>query len=326
MLPLPPRRHTTDQQRQAQAGRAYGPFRPTPVGDKVCLNRAVITIKVPKPVVVTNNTLLVRGGNGSEWKIILGKGNQLNIVDLTHFHLQNDIGHRVFDLSDFARFPDAIGLDFNVSGNASLASGVAGINILWHTRGEKLWYLPEIHWYKGKGPVVGKGVPISIGAGISASIFVGWATYFDAKGRRSPSSNAWVANGFNWTGYFWSVGASIPTPWGVSVAGSYFASDERYFTLATPTLTNVWWGLSLGISWSVPATAKFPTNFLTKTPVGASANLMKTDYSLIYGNGNDFNTKTKTPQDISGWHGLQMGSDIFHWTLGIDQNDYPDLP
>ena len=50
-----------------------------------------------------------------------------------------------------------------------------------------------------------------------------------------------MANGYNWTGYFWLATLSIPTPWGFNATVSYFASDWHPMRKAD----KVWWGVSI---------------------------------------------------------------------------------
>lgn len=67
--------------------------------------------------------------------------------------------------------------------------------------------------------------------------------------------NAWVANGYNWTGYFWSAPLSIPTPRGFNATVSYFASDWRPIRKDN----TVWWGVSIGASRSLQPTGNLPS-------------------------------------------------------------------
>ncbi|MDQ2771915.1 MAG: hypothetical protein M3Y54_15610 [Bacteroidota bacterium] len=157
-----------------------------------------------------------------------------------------------------------------------------------------------------------------------------WATDYDANGQGHPAKNAWVANGFNWTGTFWSVGISIPTPWGFNLVGSYFSSDLRAIRHLVnknqqPTKTTVWSGVSLGASWGLPKSAAMPKDLFnaTKFMLKKSAlSISKTEYSLVFGNGRDFNDKLPNRPDISGLQGLRKGQHWYDWHLGVNQNDY----
>ena len=328
-----PAAFATDQQRLARAGRSR-PLPPPAMGDKAKLNRVASTKAVPKPVVVNQNTLLVRGGNGSQWKITFGDGTSLSVVDLTHYGFNYEIGRRHIDLTGV--LPDSIGLDFNGGGGFGPFSGVGGVNVLWHMRGEAQWYEPEVHAYWGgalsSGWDVSKVTPVrkALSASVSVSLFAAWATNYDANGNAHPASSAWVANGFNWTGTFWSVGVSIPTPWGFNLVGSYFSSDIRslrHLLNKNQRVTNniVWSGVSLGVSWGVPKSAAMPTSLFDATKFvlsKSSVPFSRTEYSLVYGNGRDFNDKLEGRPDISGWHGLRRGAGFIDWHLGINQNNY----
>ncbi|HEX8326832.1 MAG TPA: hypothetical protein VF629_04780 [Hymenobacter sp.] len=332
-MPPKPAAFATDQQRLARAGRPR-PLPPPAMGDKTKLNRVASTKAVPKPVVMKQNTLLIRGGNGSQWKITFGDGNSLSVVDLTHYRFNHDIGHRHIDLTGV--LPDSIGLDFNGGGAFGPISGVGGVNVLWHMRGETKWYVPEVHVYWGgalsTGWDVSKVTPVksAVSAAVSVSIFLAWATEYDTRGVGRPAKSAWVANGFNWTGYFYSVGVSIPTPWGFNLVGSYFSSDIRSIRHLVnknqqPTTTTVWWGVSLGVSWGLPKSAAMPTSLFEAAKFvfkKSSMSVSRTEYALVYGNGQDYNDKLPGRPDISGVQGFRKGEGLFDWRLGVNQNNY----
>jgi hypothetical protein len=97
----------------------------------------------------------------------------------------------------------------------------------------------------------------SLSRSVSGSIFLAWATYYDLKGNPHPESSSWVANDFNWTGTFYSIGVFIPTPWGINLDGSYFSSNfsQMRYVLnkrIKPKDEHVWWGVSVGISGGYP--------------------------------------------------------------------------
>jgi hypothetical protein len=135
---------------------------------------------------------------------------------------------------------------------------------------------------------------LSVSGGIS--LFLVWATAFDRNGRPQPAPNAWVANGFNWTGTCWSVGISIPTPWGWNLAGSYFSSDANQVRhlinrkkFAAQTIA--WTGVSLGFTVGLPKAVKIDQKLfeITKLVVDKSfLSLSKSEYLLVYGNGRDY--------------------------------------
>lgn len=167
-------------------------------------------------------------------------------------------------------------------------------------------------------------------AAVSISIFLAWATDYDVNGVAHPAKSAWVANGFNWTGTFWSVGVSIPTPWGFNMVGSYFSSDLRslrHLTNKNQRVTNniIWSGVSLGASWGVPKSAAMPAKLFdaAKFTLSKSAvSISRTEYSLVYGNGLDYNDKLASRPNLSGWHGISRGRSLLDWHLGINQNNY----
>jgi hypothetical protein len=323
----------TDRQRLARAGQRPKLPLTTPTSDKHHL--AANKQPVPKALVVTQNTLLVRGTNGSQWRITFGDGSQVSTVDLTHYRFYHDIGHRHIELTGL--LPDCIGLDFNASGAFGPASGVGGVNVLWHTRGEQEWYKPEVHFYYGlagsTGWAVSKVAPVkeALSASGGISLFLAWATAFDRNGRPQPAPNAWVANGFNWTGTFWSVGISVPTPWGWNLAGSYFSSDANqvrhlinHKKFAANTIA--WTGVSLGFTVGLPKAAKIDQKLfeITKLVLDKSSfSLSKTEYLMVFGNGRDYNDFLPGRPSISGWNGFTAGNGLFDWHLGVDQNNFP---
>jgi hypothetical protein len=149
----------------------------------------------------------------------------------------------------FALFPKFGGL-----GSAGL-SGVGGINILWHLRGDLQAGWPEIHWYHGHSVTASRGSvvtaisellsPVSLSG--AAQLILAWARRYDNEGKPHPSSNRWVANGCNWTGTFWSEGFSIPVNGKYSLVGSKYKSVE---SLEGLTATDVWQGVNIGIGIS----------------------------------------------------------------------------
>lgn len=87
----------------------------------------------------------------------------------------------------------------------------------------------------------------------------------------------------------------------------------------------MWSGVSLGISGGLPKSAAIPAKLFDITKLvldKAALAVSKTEYSLIYGNGRDYNDKLKGHPSISGWHGLSRGKGLFDWHLGINQNNY----
>lgn len=123
--------------------------------------------------------------------------------------------------------PDAIGIDIGGSIGAGVFSAVGGINILWHTRGEgnRAWY-PEVHEYYGYSgsfnteSVYKSIIDLSPNASAAVQVLLAGARTCNKEGKSKPASNAWVANGFNWTGTFWSSGFSVPLPPRFTLVGS----------------------------------------------------------------------------------------------------------
>ena len=117
------------------------------------------------------------------------------MVDLTHYRFYHDIGHRHIELTGI--LPDAIGLDFNGGEAFGPISGVGGVNVLWHMRGEAQWYVPEVHVYWGgalsSGWDVSKVTPVkkASSGSVSVSIFLAWATDYDVNGVAHPATRGW---------------------------------------------------------------------------------------------------------------------------------------
>ena len=216
-----------------------GPPLPPPVmSDKtrfnqVCHKTLPLALRpaVPKPLVVTESTWVIRGKDNTYLGFAFGDGRQVRQINL-YDHLPAD---RVPHLSNYVlsltgTLPDAIGIDIGFSAGASVFTAMGGVNILWHTRGEgqRAGY-PELHVYHGGGlnvtwAGIGELLKTPPNAAGAVQVILAWATVYDANGRAKPASNSWVANGFNWTGYFWSWGFSfpIPVPPFLNLVGSYF--------------------------------------------------------------------------------------------------------
>ena len=157
-MPPKPAAFLTDQQRFARAGRMGPPLPPPVVSDKTRLNRVcrktlplALRPVVPKPLVVTENTFVIRGKDDTYLGFAFGDGRQVSQINL-YDHLPADrvphLGNYVLSLTGI--LPDAIGLDIGASIGAGPIAAMAGFNILWHTRGEgqRAWY-PEVHLYSG---------------------------------------------------------------------------------------------------------------------------------------------------------------------------------
>ena len=314
----------TDRQRLARAGQRPLAAAPRPVNDQKRLAPAA-TRPAPPAVVGSKNTFLIRGKDATYLGFSFGDERQLHQVNL-YDYLPADrvphLGNYVLDLTGI--LPDAIGLDIGFSAGASMASAMGGINILWHTRGEgsRAWY-PELHVYYGYSASFTIGAifdsvlapPNAAGA---VQLILAWARKYDGQGRSVPAPNYWVANGFNWTGTFWSVGFSVPVPPRFTFVGSYYQSVPFRDENQSPVIKNqtVWAGVSLGIGMSGKLKLKSPfikldvTKILNFKKLNLALNQSQTEYGLVYGNGRDY-IPQRNNKDITGWH------------LPVNQNDYP---
>lgn len=85
-------------------------------------------------------------------------------------------------------------------------------------KGKRAWY-PEVHLYYGSSGSFSLGTVLSglssvLSPNVSgaAQIILAWAREYHKIGVGRPARNAWIANGYNWTGTFWSTGFSMPIP------------------------------------------------------------------------------------------------------------------
>jgi hypothetical protein len=324
-MPPPTPAFTTDRQRLARAGQRPQLVPAAPTTDKARLAKVANAQHAPKPLVVSHNTFVIRGKDDTYLGFSFGDGRQAHQVNL-YDYLPADrvphLGNYILDLTGI--LPDAIGIDIGTSAGASMASGLAGINILWHTRGEgnRTWY-PEIHVYYGYSASFTIGsifdsvlTPPNVSGAVQ--LILAWAKEYNSKGQSKPAPNKWVANGFNWTGTFWSVGFSVPVPPRFNFVGSYYQSVPFRDENQQPTIRNqtVWAGISLGIGMSGKLKLKSPfikldvTKILNLRKLNLSLNQSQTEYGLVYGNGGDYIPQLKN-KDITGWH------------LPINQNNYP---
>ena len=329
--------YATDKQRFS---RSRAVCRLPVVGDKALINHIARVPEAPaglpvtpKPLVVSEKTFVIRGKDGTYLGIAFGDGRQAQEVNL-YDHLPADrvpvLGNYVLSLTGI--IPDAIGIDIGAAAGVGLSLGTSvsftplmgGINLIWHTRGEgNRWMYPELHVYHGLSAETDTTSPLSavskgsIGLKASAAVQVvlAWARTYDGEGRHRPASDAWVANGYNWTGSFWSVGLSVPIP-PYTLVGSAYQSVPFG---ENPRSTTVWRGVSFGIGVSGDRQIigkKLDINKIVNWKDFAGS-ISKTEYGLAYGNGNDFIPATHIPalqvradQGIDGWH------------MPVNQNDY----
>lgn len=94
----------------------------------------------------------------------------------------------------------------------------------------------------------------------TVQLILAWAKEHNSRDQSKPTSNKWVANGFNWTGTFWSVGFSVPISPRFNFVGSYYQSvpfkNEQQQTIIRNQ--TVWSGVSLKIGVSSKLKLKFP--------------------------------------------------------------------
>ena len=304
-----PAAHLSDRQRLNRVSPTR-PVSPVPVHDRPRQVRAPTRPRPPAPpAAVSYNTLVINGENDSRWQIMFGDGHQVSIVNLADYRVHADIGHRVYNLTGI--LPDAIGIDLNVGAGVHAFSMSGGVNFIWHTRGDVTLF-PEVHFYKGTNLGFAKGITSAgTDASVGGALLLAWATAYDTKGKASPAPSTWVANGYNWTGYFWSAALSIPTPWGFNATVSYFTSDWRPMRRDN----TVWWGVSVGASRSLQPTGNMPSKAwdIAKLLAGKTGlALSQQEYYLVYGNGKDYllDQRGRPTKSISGWQ----------WF--IDQNEY----
>lgn len=296
-----------------------------------------------KPVAAGPSTFLIQGKDGTFLSLDFGFGRLARRIDLADYlpaGLVPQLANLTFDLTGV--LPDAFGLDIGLAGglelNNALAifpklgglgsvglSGVGGINILWHSRGELQAGWPEIHWYHGHSATASRGSvvtaisellsPVSISG--AAQLILAWARRYDNDGVPHPSSNRWVANGYNWTGKFWSNGFSIPVYGKFSLTCSYYKSVESLDGLKN---TDIWRGISIGVGISAKFTAKtgFKWDDVARIKLKDLSNLKSlslsqsvTHYGLWYGNGGDYipDTHGKSKRSLDGFNWPTINQD-----------------
>ena len=340
-------RHThppvlTDRQRLLQTS----PQRTPPTTDRQQLLTSATARPAHKPLVVGSSTFIIRGKDGTYISLDFGFGRlarQINLYDYLPAHYVPHLSNLVFDLTGV--LPDAIGLDIGIAGGFEInnpfsskssgggvgLSGVGGINILWHSRGDLQAGWPEIHWYHGYGATASKGSivttlsnllsPVSLSG--AAQLILAWARRYDKNGVPHPSTNRWVANGYNWTGTFWSSGFSIPVYGKFSLVCSYFKSVE---SLDGKKDIDIWRGVSIGVGVSAKLTIKTGLKWdnvariklkdlasLKDIVNSIGVNQSVTHYGLWYGNGGDYlpdaNGKPKRSLDGFNWPTINQDED-----------------
>jgi hypothetical protein len=242
-----------------------------------------------------DDTLKINGSNNSQMTVSYGTGTAVSNFNLCDYNIDLDIGKRSIDLGNT---PDVIGLDLGTSGSVPLVSAGVGVNLLWHLRGEKSgdkWY-PELHTYTSGGAVASKNVA-DLNGTLGVSFFWGWAeTRNPTTGKIEPASNSWVANGYNWTGTFYTGNVSIGAAW--QITGSKFTSLTPGTQLAKGE--SMWSGYSLGVSWGKSSGGPLKVKNFMDILKNSSASFQSQYFWLMYGNGSDHLPKSK--KNVSGWN------------------------
>lgn len=111
---------------------------PPPSGDKAKLGRVAHPRPAFPPLVVKDNTWVIRGKDDTYSGLAFDDGRDVQQLNLPADRVPADrvprLNNYVFDLTSI--LPDAVGLDLGVTAGASIGFGAAGINFIWHTRGE----------------------------------------------------------------------------------------------------------------------------------------------------------------------------------------------
>lgn len=295
----------------------------------------------PVPLKADPATLAIYGKDGTFISLDFGYGRlarRISLYDYLPADRVPKLSNHTVDLIGY--LPDAIGLDIGLAGGLDLhtplfsagLSGLGGINLIWHTRGDAQASRPEVHIYYGHSKNLSRGSIIdslsSLASPVNLSgavqLVLAWASFHDDKGEGYPAPSAWVANGYNWTGTFYSTSFSIPVYGAFSFVCSYYQSVPLFDKLEG---VKMWRGISLGVG--VSAKGMKVTGLTSKTGVKETrwrikpdiANIFKnfgghklkslglgqseTEYGLLYGNGGDFipaAKETGLPQrPITGW-------------------------
>ena len=247
------------------------------------------------------DSLKILGANNSSMSISYGKGTKTTTYNLSDFGV--DLGNQKIDLGE--KIPDVIGLDITGILNVGPFTVEGGVNILWHTRGEENCFEPEIYAYNGAGGTASKGIlSYDVNASVTASLFWGWAQtkVWDKSTKKLydtkivPALDKWVANGFNWTGDFWTSSGSVGQGYQLSFSkftslrpGTKLKNNETY-----------WSGYSVGFGLGASAKGGFTKalNFIDVIK-GTSLTYTHQYYYLMYGNGRDYG---KYGDSLEGWN------------------------
>ena len=293
--------------------------------DRQRLTKSPIAQLRPKRPTAPPSTFIIQGKDGTFISIDFGFGRLARQIDLHDYLPANQVPRLSNNTVDLVGYlPDTIGLDIGLAAGASAtipffgagASGLGGINFIWHTRGDSNAGWPEVHLYYGYSANAGRGslnkrnslldatkFALSGNASGAAQLILGWARFLDEKGNSGPSSSEWVGNGYNWTGKFYTVSFVQPVYGAWSFACSYFQSIDPFAVIKD--VTNIWRGISIGVGlsaklipktglgvktgWRIkPDIANIFKNFGGHKFKSLGVGLSETNYSLVYGNGGDF--------------------------------------
>jgi hypothetical protein len=313
--------------------------------DRQLLTKPTLAQLRPKRPTAGAGTFAIYGKDGTFLSLDFGFGRLARRIDLYDYlpaGLVPHLSNLTFELTGV--LPDAFGLDIGVGGGLELnnafavfpklgglgsagLSGVGGINILWHSRGDLQAGWPEIHWYHGHSVTASKGSvvtaisellsPVSLSG--AAQLILAWAHRYNEKGVPHPSASKWVANGYNWTGTFWSEGFSIPVYGKYSLVCSRYQSVE---SLDNQKEVDIWRGVSIGVGISGKGTMKTGLKWddITRIKLNDLSNLKSlginqsvTHYGLWYGNGGDYlpdaNNNNKPKRSLEGFNWPTINQD-----------------
>jgi hypothetical protein len=329
---------STDRQRLLVSSVPQPPTR----SDRQRLTQPAAQLRPVRPKAAFG-TFAIYGKDGTFISIDFGSGRLARTISLYDYLPAGHVPHLSNSVVDLVGYlPDTIGLDIGLGAGADVTipffsaglSGLGGINLIWHTRGDAHADWPEVHLYYGYSNNFSKGslnkrnslltatkFALAGGASGAAQLVLGWARYTDGKGRSGPAEDRWVGNGYNWTGKFYTVSFVQPVYGAWSIAGAYFQSVPFFEDIKKNTYA--WRGISIGVGLSAKLVPKTGLGVKTGLRIKPDvANIFKnfgvhkfkslgigkseTNYSLLYGNGGDFIPEaediSRSKRSIEGWN------------------------
>jgi len=237
---------------------------------------------------IKGDTIIINWTNKSSFTINTTAVN--STINLSDYGFDHDFkGNFSMGLNDLK--PDAIGIDLSVSVSTVVGKSF-GLNILWHTRGEKSGDVtyPELHLYEARS------ITTSVGLNANLGIIFGWATNSDG----THASNDFVANGVNWTGNFWSAGFGGGAGW-ISGGASYFTGRNPLKSASGEAWSGIQinWSPGLKVGSETIASSSIFTLLQKANSKTLGLNFSQSYYFMMYGNGSD---KLNNGKDVSGWH------------------------